>query len=142
MKEKFITFPKDHRLPSKDDLRGKVYCKYHDSWNHTTNACWGLKNVIQDRINKGIFKFPQKKEAMAIDEDPFPPVATINAASADLGAITEPKKMEKLSPDPKIRKVWVPKYCLVKVDQQKKEWFPVHPDPLIKKESNRRLHGK
>ena len=46
MKEKFITFPKDHRIPSKDELRGKAYCKFHNSWNHTTNACWGFRNVI------------------------------------------------------------------------------------------------
>ena len=46
VKEKFITFPKDHRIPSKDELRGKTYCKYHNSWNHTTNACWGFRNVI------------------------------------------------------------------------------------------------
>ena len=39
VKEKFITFPKDHRIPNKDELRGKTYCKYHNSWNHTTNAC-------------------------------------------------------------------------------------------------------
>ena len=37
--EKFITFPKDHWIPIKDELRGKTYCKYHNSWNHTTNAC-------------------------------------------------------------------------------------------------------
>ena len=39
VKEKFIAFPKDHRIPGKDELRGKAYCKYHNSWNHTTNAC-------------------------------------------------------------------------------------------------------
>ena len=62
VKEKFITFPKDHRILNKDELKGKAYCKYHNSWNHTTNACWGLRNVIQDRINKGILKFLDKKK--------------------------------------------------------------------------------
>ena len=28
VKEKFITFPKDHRIPNKDKLRGKTYYKY------------------------------------------------------------------------------------------------------------------
>ena len=46
VKEKFITFPKDHQIPNKDELRGKTYYKYHNSWNHTTNACWGFRNVI------------------------------------------------------------------------------------------------
>ena len=39
VKEKFITFPQDHKLPSKDEHRGKVYYKYHNSWNHSTNSC-------------------------------------------------------------------------------------------------------
>ena len=39
VKEKLITFPKDHRIPNKDELRGRTYCMYHNSWNHTTNAC-------------------------------------------------------------------------------------------------------
>ena len=30
LKEKFITFPHDHQLPTKEQLRGKVYCKYHN----------------------------------------------------------------------------------------------------------------
>ena len=30
---------------------------------------------MQDRINKGILKFPEKKKAMVVDEDPFPLVA-------------------------------------------------------------------
>ena len=59
VKEKFITFPKDHRIPNKDELKGKNSFKYHNSWNHATNVCWGFRNVIQYRINKG----------MAIDED-------------------------------------------------------------------------
>ena len=115
MKDKFITFPKDQRIPSKDELRGKVYYKYHNLWNHTTNACWGFKNVIQDKINKGILKFPDKKEAMAINEDPFPLVASINIVIVDLRALIESKKVGKLSP----RKVWVPKYCLVRVNKLK-----------------------
>ena len=39
VKEKFITFPQDHKLPNKEELRGKFYCKYHKSWNHSTYAC-------------------------------------------------------------------------------------------------------
>ena len=98
MKEKFITFPKDHRIPNKDELRGKTYCKYHNSWNHINNACWGFRNVIQDKIEKGILKFPEKKKTMVIDEDHFPPVASINTTSFDLRALIESKKAGKLSP--------------------------------------------
>ena len=87
MKEIFITFPKNHRIHSKDELRGKTYCKHCNSWNHSANACWGFKNIIHDKINKGILKFLDKKEAMEIDEDPFPLVASINTTSFDLRAL-------------------------------------------------------
>ena len=43
-----------------------MYCKYHNSWNHSTNSCWSFTNIIQDRINKEILKFLEKKEVMSI----------------------------------------------------------------------------
>ena len=46
VKEKFITFPYDHQLPNKEGLKGKVYCKYQNFSNHSTNACWSFKNII------------------------------------------------------------------------------------------------
>ena len=52
LKEKFIIFFQNHHLPSKEELKGKVYCKYHNSWNRGTNSCWSFKNIIQDKINK------------------------------------------------------------------------------------------
>ena len=82
-------------------------------------------------INEGILKFPDKKEVMEIDEDPFPPVASINIANVDLRALVESKKAGKLSP----RKVWVPKYCLVHVDMLKNEWSVVCINPLIRRYS-------
>ena len=59
---------------------------------------------------------------MAIDEDPYPPVASVNTSSFDLRALIESKKAEKLSSG----KVWVPKYCLVHVDKLKKEWATIY----------------
>lgn len=38
--------------------------------------------MVQDRINKGILKFPKKKEAIVVDEDPFPLVSIINTSDA------------------------------------------------------------
>ena len=95
MKEKIITFPKDRRITNKDEVRGNTYYKYYNSWNHSTNACWGFRKVIQDNINKGILKFLDKKEALTIDEDPFPPMASINTASFDLKALIKFKKVGK-----------------------------------------------
>ena len=61
--EKFISFPQDHQFPSKDELRGKAYCKYHNSYNHNTNSCWSFRNVIYDKVNKEVtVKFLREKE--------------------------------------------------------------------------------
>ena len=65
MKEKFITFPQDHQLPSKDELRGKVYYKYHNSLNHSTNYYRSFSNVILGRVNKEVMvNFLGEKEVM------------------------------------------------------------------------------
>ena len=80
---------------------------------------------MQDRINNGILKFPDKKEAMAIDEDPFPLMALINTTNFDLRALIESMKAGKLS----LRKVWVPKYCLLCVNRFKNKWDEVCIDP-------------
>ena len=68
---------------------------------------------------------------MAIDENPFPPVASIHTANFDLRALIESKKVGKISP----RKVWVPKYCLVRVYKLKNEWSAVYIDPLSRRNS-------
>ena len=80
---------------------------------------------------EGILKFNDKKEAITIDEDLFPPVASINTTIFYLRALIESKKVGKLS----IRKVWVPKYCLVRVDRLKKEWVAVCIDPPSRRNS-------
>ena len=117
MNEKFITFPQDHQLPSKEELRGKVYCKFHNSWNRSTNACWSFKNIIQDWINKVILKFSMKKKAMVIDEDSIPPVASVNIAATDLKAVLNAKTDERFSPNARIIKVWILKQYLVHRDE-------------------------
>ena len=58
---------------------------------------------------------------MAIDEDPFLPMASIYTTSFDLRELIEFKKAGKLS----LRKVWVLKYCLVCVDMLKNAWSVV-----------------
>ena len=68
-------------------------------------------------INKGILKFPEKKKAMVVDEDPFPPVALVNIATTYLRVILNEKKDEKFSPNLKIRKVGIPKQYLVYKDE-------------------------
>ena len=68
---------------------------------------------------------------MAIDEDPFPPLASTNTTIFDLRALMGTKKAGKLS----LGKVWVPKYCLVCVDKLKREWTAVCIDPPSRRNS-------
>ena len=67
-------------------------------------------------INKGILKFPEKKEVMVIDEDPFPLVASVNIAATDLRAMLNAKKDERFSPNAGIKKVGILKQYLVHKD--------------------------
>ena len=52
-----------------------------------------------------------------IDEDPFPPVASINIVAIDLRAVLNAKKDERFSLNAEIRKVWIPKQYLVHMDE-------------------------
>ena len=48
-----------------------------------------------------------------INEDPFPPMASVNIAAIDLRAVLN----ARFSPNAKIRKVWIPKQYLVHKDE-------------------------
>ena len=63
-------------------------------------------------INKGILKYLEKKEVMVIDEDPFPPMASINILAVDLRAMLSAKKNGTFSPSVRIRKAWITKQYL------------------------------
>ena len=58
-------------------------------------------------INKGILKFPKKKEALVIDEDHFPPVASVNIVTTDLKVVLNAKNEERFSSNARIQKVWI-----------------------------------
>ena len=66
-------------------------------------------NIIQDRNNKVILKFLEKNEAMVVDEDPFPPMASVNIATTYMRAVLNEKEDEKFSPNVKIRNAWIHK---------------------------------
>ncbi|KAM1199889.1 hypothetical protein ACFX2J_016208 [Malus domestica] len=70
-----------HNIPKAEELKGNVYCKYHNSSKHTTNNCVVFRDNVQSWIDNGKLKFPEKK--MGIDADPFP-TATVNMVDACL----------------------------------------------------------
>jgi hypothetical protein len=44
-------------IPSPHDLEGRVYCKWHNSFDHSTSSCNAFHLVIQSAINRGRLKF-------------------------------------------------------------------------------------
>ena len=78
---KIIKLQPGHNIPKAEELKGKMYCKYHNSNKHTTKKCVVFRDAIQSWIDSGKLKYPEKK--MGIDTDPFP-TATVNMVDACL----------------------------------------------------------
>ena len=76
-----------HRFPSKEELKGRDYCKRHSTYTHATKSCVTFRNVVQDKIDRNVLKFPEiTQENMAVDADPFPFV-DVNTTSVDLSSL-------------------------------------------------------
>ena len=83
--DRMVTLPPGHKIPTKDEMKGKEYCKYHNSWGHNTNNCIVFRNDIQDRLDKGEFKFEQEeKKPMGVDKNPFPNSVPCNMVSLNM----------------------------------------------------------
>ena len=52
-----------------------------------------------------------------IDEDPFPPIASVKITANDLRVVLNEKKGEKFSPNVNKRKVWIRKQYIVYKDE-------------------------
>ena len=52
-----------------------------------------------------------------IDEDPVPPVASVNIVAIDLKVVLKIKNDGRFSPNVRIRKVWIPKQYMVHRDE-------------------------
>lgn len=70
MKKGQVKLLKGHAILTKEEIGGKKYSKYHNSWNCTTKEYWALQALIQDNNDKSVLKFPTK-ETLVIDKDPF-----------------------------------------------------------------------
>ncbi|KAM0989629.1 hypothetical protein ACFX2A_013679 [Malus domestica] len=78
---KIIKLRPGHNIPKAEELKGKIYCKYHNSSKHTTNNCVMFRDNVQSSIDNGKLRFSEKK--MSVDTYPFP-TATINMVDARL----------------------------------------------------------
>ncbi|KAM1755471.1 hypothetical protein ACFX12_007798 [Malus domestica] len=50
-----------HNIPKAEELKGKIYCKYHNSSKHTTNSYVVFRDNVQSWIDNGKLRFSDKK---------------------------------------------------------------------------------
>ncbi|XP_071685307.1 uncharacterized protein [Lolium perenne] len=72
LKEKQLKLPEGLKIPTAQELNGKPYCKWHNTFTHTTNDCRVWRQQIQMAIEQGRLIFSQY--AMKVDTHPFPAV--------------------------------------------------------------------
>jgi hypothetical protein len=76
-----------HRFPSKEELKGMDYCKWHSTYTHATKSCVTFRNVVQDKIDRNVLKFLEaSQESMAIDPNLFL-VVDVNTTSVDFSSL-------------------------------------------------------
>jgi hypothetical protein len=72
LKEKQLKFLEGFKIPIAQELQGRSYCKWHNSFTHGTNDCKELRRQIQSAIEQGRLILGQY--AMKVDTQPFPNV--------------------------------------------------------------------
>jgi hypothetical protein len=50
LKEKQLKFPEGYKPPTAQELKGRSYCKWHDSFTHSTSDCKELRRQIESAI--------------------------------------------------------------------------------------------
>ncbi|KAK1604301.1 hypothetical protein QYE76_027974 [Lolium multiflorum] len=72
LKEKQLKVPEGHKISTAQELNGKPYCKWHNTFTHATNDCRVWRQQVQMAIEQGRLIFSQY--AMKVDTHPFPAV--------------------------------------------------------------------
>lgn len=75
LKDKQIKLPEGHRIPSAEEIKNRQYCKWHNSFSHSTNNSMVFRNAVQQALKEGRFKLADKGTSdLQTDVDPFPTV--------------------------------------------------------------------
>jgi hypothetical protein len=69
LKEKQLKFPEGCKIPTAQELQGRSYCKWHNSFTHGTGDCKELWRQIQSAIEQGQLILGQY--AVKVDTQPF-----------------------------------------------------------------------
>jgi hypothetical protein len=72
LRKKQLKLPEGHKFPIAQELQGRLHCKWHHLFTHTTNDCKELRQQIQLAIEQGRLILGQF--AMKVDTRPFPGV--------------------------------------------------------------------
>ena len=82
-----------HKFPFKEELKGRDSCKWHSTYTHATKSCVTFRNIVQDKIDRNVLKFPEApQESMAIDVDLFP-IVDVNTTSVDFSSLIPNKNL-------------------------------------------------
>jgi len=66
-----IRLKEGHVIPPPEQLAKKSYCKWHNSFSHSTNECNYFRRQIQSALVDGRLSFGEGSK-MKLDRDPFP----------------------------------------------------------------------
>jgi hypothetical protein len=72
LKEEQLKLPEGCKFPTTQELQGRSFCKWHNSFTHGTSDCKELRRQIQSAIEQGRLILGQY--AMKVDTQPFPSV--------------------------------------------------------------------
>jgi hypothetical protein len=86
---KFSYIRINYTLPSIDELKKRVYCKYHNSFSHATNDCNVFHRQVQSALNEGRLSLSDMK----VDKISFP-MHTIEARPPTL--LIRPEQADKV----------------------------------------------
>ena len=89
-----------YELPPNEELKNKIYYKWHGKWTHNTNNCTTFREAVQKWIKNGILKFPTDKLIQQVDKNPFLAEANVNMVVTDLTPLTKPANFRKPSQAP------------------------------------------
>ena len=60
-------------MASREEIKGKKFCKFHLIPGHSTNNCAHFTDLIQKAIKGGRLKFEEKHASnMVVNDHPFP----------------------------------------------------------------------
>jgi hypothetical protein len=71
LQEKLIRVREGHVIPIPEELAGRDYCKWHNSFSHAINGCNVFRRQVQSAISDGRLTFIESAK-MKLDTDPFP----------------------------------------------------------------------